>query len=385
MNQKKKFMKHIKTLLIIAILLSQTLFAQVKLPIIKATSKSVDVRDGNTFRKNAWNISPEIKPDIYTTPFKHVNVTFYTDIDSISFLVETDKKYDFMVLLNGKDTAYTQIKYEPSYLEKLKIAYKYDFTDTRVTPKFTYQSMNDTNLVVLRKRYKLDSIAGMGNETLKIINLMHWVHNLIPHDGQHENTTVKNALSMIPECSRDKRGLNCRGLAIVLNECYLAMGFKSRYVTCMPKDSVFEDCHVINMVYSNMLNKWIWMDPTNNAYVMNENGELLSIEEVRANLIGDKPLILNPDANWNNSSSITKAWYLYSYMAKNLYRMECPLNSIFDNETWKKDKVVSFMELVPLDAYLQNPQKEEHTNAKTGTTFINYKTNNPATFWAKPE
>ena len=245
--------------------------------------------------------------------------------------------------------------------------------------------MDDPNLVALRKKYQLDSIAGTGNETLKIINLMHWVHNLIPHDGQHENTTVKNALSMIAECSRDKRGLNCRGLAIVLNECYLAMGFKSRYVTCMPKDSVFEDCHVINMVYSNLLNKWIWMDPTNNAYVMNENGELLSIEEVRAYLIGDKPLILNPDANWNNRSSVTKAWYLYSYMAKNLYRMECPLNSTFDNETWKKDNVVSFMELVPLDAYLQNPQKEEHTNAKTGTTFINYKTNNPATFWVKPE
>lgn len=58
-------------------------------------------------------------------------------------------------------------------------------------------------------------------------------------------------------------------MAQMLNECYLAMGFKSRFITCMPKVMI-NDCHVINAVYSNTLDKWLWMDPTFNAYVTDE-------------------------------------------------------------------------------------------------------------------
>ena len=51
------------------------------------------------------------------------------------------------------------------------------------------------------------------------------------------------------------KGVNCRHLAIAFNEMYLSMGIKSRYVTCMPKDPNDNDCHVINSVYSQQLNK----------------------------------------------------------------------------------------------------------------------------------
>ena len=186
---------------------------------------------------------------------------------------------------------------------------------------------------------------------------------------------------MIAQCKKEDRGLNCRGLSTVLNECYLSMGFKSRFITCMPKDSIFDDCHVINSVYLPNDKKWIWIDPTNNAYVMNENGELLSIEEVRERIINDKPIILNPDANWNNKSSTTKQDYLYNYMAKNLYRLQCPLVSEYDTETWKEGKKITFVELLPLDAFQQKPDKSESTNTKTGTTFTYLKTNNPNNFW----
>lgn len=323
--------------------------AQRSLPLIKATSKSVDIRDKGVRRKNAWTIVPEAKPDVYATSSKNEKVTFYTDLDSIAFTVAPNGVYNFVILLNGKDTAWTQIKYEPSKLDILKGAAAYNGKDQRAVPSFTYQSMNDSNLVALRKGLNLDSIAGTGTETLKILNLLHWIHNLIPHDGQHDNPTVKNAMSLVRTCKMENRGLNCRGLATVLNECYLALGIKSRFVTCMPKDSVFDDCHVINLVYSIERGKWIWIDPTNNAYVMNERGELLSIEEVRERLINDKTLILNPDANWNNRSTATKEDYLQYYMAKNLYRLECPVESKYDYETWLPGKQVTYIELLPLD------------------------------------
>jgi hypothetical protein len=232
--------------------------------------------------------------------------------------------------------------------------------------------------MALRKGFNLDSIAGQGNDVLQILNLMHWVHDLVPHDGMNGNPEVKNAMSFLEVCKKDNRGLNCRGLALVLNECYLAMGIKSRIVTCYPKDilKIDPDCHVINSVYSESLKKWLWIDPTFNAYVMNEKGEMLSIEEVRERLITNKTLILNPDANWNNKSTQTKENYLENYMAKNLYMLECPATSEYNMETHREGKTISYIKLLPVDYDNQKPDKEESEGKITV-----YKTNNPNVFW----
>jgi hypothetical protein len=272
------------------------------------------------------------------------------------------------------------------FLYILKNAGKYNPADNRQFPDFTYQSCGNPDLMALRKAFNLDSIAGKGTEVLKILNLLHWVHNLIPHDGNHNNPVVKNAMSMIAECKRDNRGLNCRGLALVLNECYLSLGIKSRIVTCYPKDSlkVDNDCHVINSVYSDTLKKWLWIDPTFNAYVMNEKGELLSIEEVRERIINDRPVILNPDANWNNQNPQPKEYYLFNYMAKNLYILECPVISEYNMETAESGKSYTYIQLLPLDYYNQLPDRNETVGKKTYTTWITYKTNNPELFWKKP-
>ncbi len=263
---------------------------------------------------------------------------------------------------------------------------KYNTADARPLPVFTYQSASNPDLVSLRKAFKLDSVAGKGNEVSRIINLLHWIHNLVPHDGNNGNPAVMNAMNMIAVCKKEGRGLNCRGLSTVLNECYLSLGIKSRFVTCLPKDSlkIDNDCHVINMVYVNSLKKWIWIDPTNDAYVMNEKGELLGIDEVRERIIKNQPLIVNPDANWNHKESTLKENYLYQYMAKNLYILECPVNSEYDTETRIPGKKISYVQLLPLDYFLQTPDKTESTNKDNGTTFIKLKTNNPAAFWQVP-
>ena len=352
------------------------------IPVIKATSISVDIKDDNNLIKNAWSIVPEENPDVYTTSGKRV--TFYTDIDSISFSIKPNKIYDFIIVLNEKDSAYTRIQYgQSSYLDKLKKAHEYNYKDERYIPKFTYQSSTDENLVKLKNEYNLDSIAGQGNEISKMINLMYWVHDIVRHDGSSYNPDSKNAIDLINICRAEDRGVNCRMMAIILNECYLAMGMKSRFVTCMPKETEFQDCHVINMVYSNDLQKWVWMDPTFCAYVMDETGVLLGLSEVRERLISGKTLILNPDANWNKQSSQTKKDYLENYMAKNLYRMEAILVSEYNAETYREGIERTYVELLPLDGIVQEPQRAE--NNSNNHTRINYKTNNPNLFWAKPE
>lgn len=372
------------TLIAIISLLGQIILGQENLPIIKATSKKVDIRDGKNLSKQNWTISPELNPDVYETSSLGKKVTFITDKDSITVKIKKDTEFNFIVLLNDSIKANTQIKYKIPYLEKLKSAEKYNLSDDRFIPKFEYQSMDNPNLIKIRKDFRLDSVAGTGNETSKILNLLHWVHNIIRHYGSSNNPTLKNAIDLIKVCKTDNRGVNCRMMATILNECYLSLGIKSRYITCMPKETKFDDCHVINMVYSNDLKKWIWIDPTFDAYVMNEKGELLGLGEVRERLINGKTLILNPEANWNRISTQTKEYYLETYMAKNLYRLETPLVSEYDSETWKSGKDITYVELLPLDGIVQSPQKKEQTNSKTEVKFTYYKTNNPNLFWTQP-
>jgi len=374
---------------IFILIVATTLFIQClsaqkeKLPIIKANSVVVDIKEDKVLYKGVWQITPEEKLDVYTTYAR--KVTFYTDLDSISFNINSEVgKYDFIILLNGKDTARTQIKYD-TRLKILKGAEKYNYSDNRFIPEFTYQSEDNPNLKTIRQELQLDSIAGKGNELSQIFNLFHWVHNLIRHDGSSNNPTLKNAIDLIRVCKTENRGVNCRMLATILNECYLSMGIKSRFITCMPKESQFDDCHVIDMVYSKDLNKWIWIDPTFDAYVMDEKGNLLGLQEVRERLIKGQPLVLNADANWNREKLQMKEDYLNHYMAKNLYRLECPVSSEYNTETWEKGKEVAYVELLPLDGIEQTPQKEEITNQETGVKFINYKTNNPNLFWVKPK
>lgn len=85
--------------------------AQAKLPLIRATSSHVAIRDGDHLDKNAWTLSPKAKPDVYTADRTRQAkwVTFYTDLDSIRFRVKPGTQANFIILLNGKDSCYTQV------------------------------------------------------------------------------------------------------------------------------------------------------------------------------------------------------------------------------------------------------------------------------------
>ena len=148
-----KIMTQKLNLFLVLFITGQSLFAQQNLPIIRATSKIVDIRDGDDFQKANWTISPKLKPDIYQTNNK--KVTFYTDLDSITFKVKPNQKYSFIILLNGKDSAYTQIVCFPSHLDILKKASTYNLDDKREITKFIYKPLNDPDLNKIRtKIYK---------------------------------------------------------------------------------------------------------------------------------------------------------------------------------------------------------------------------------------
>lgn len=228
--------------------------------------------------------------------------------------------------------------------------------DTIQKPVFLYAQPSDSLLRLTRERFNLDSIAGDGNDISRIKNLLYWVHNNLPHNGSNGLAPGPRNLRNTYDCSkRDSCGYNCRALAICLTEALLAEGIPARYITCESKkwDTDY-DCHVICVAWSESLGKWIWVDPTFAAYVTDENGLLLHPGEVRYRLQNDLPLILNSDANWNNQVQQEKEYYLYHYMAKNLYIMSANTWNQAEPEGESSHPTGKVAAIVPIDSNYNN-------------------------------
>jgi hypothetical protein len=375
--------------------------------------KAYEARDGETGIKLMTEFTAkynQLSPDDKRMYKGFITNNYYNLSCLYSIINNKPKAFEYLdsAVNNGymnyshlmEDTDFANIKNEQEFkqvaqsLRKmadykyiLQKAEKFNPDDKRVVPAFTYQLAKDANLVAIRKNFKLDSVAGNGDETSKAENILKWVHNTVQHDGQHESgIQLINANEIISKATSKKIGVSCGELATTLNECYLAMGWKSRKVYCFPKDSlnIDYDSHVINVVYLPSLKKWVWMDPTNNAYVMDENKNLLGIAEVRERLVTNKPLFINDDANWNNRQKITKDFYLDYYMTKNLYRVYSPQRNEYNYETRDKNKTITYISLLPLEYFKQSPDKSEDTNKNTNFTIERYRTNNADAFWKIP-
>jgi len=264
----------------------------------------------------------------------------------------------------------------------LKRTPPYDTLRWQNFPSFTYQSASDPQLTALRLTYHLDSVAGTGTEADRAIRLLEWFHNQVPH-ADVVNIPVLTAQTIISNYREKKAGQGCYPLSIAMNEIFLAMGFKSRSVICFsnlyPEP---EGGHVINAVYIDSLKKWIYMDPQDNAYVKDERGRLLSIEEVRTRLIDGRPMFLNATANYHNKPT-KKGEYLYKFMAEHLYRMICPLNSEYNSQTRAGGKLIRYVELLPVGSIDPAIDMFE-TSVHNDYEVVTYHTNNNKVFWQQP-
>ena len=281
-----------------------------------------------------------------------------------------------------KDSDLRDIQHESAFREMIReLKQKYDYPALLKTcgpyrgkdknadlPAFTYLEKNDPRLVHLRESLNLDSIAGNGHELSKIKNLCLWVHNAVRHDGGSPNPSEKNTLALLKVCREQNRGINCRMMATMLNECYLAMGFKSRMVTCLPKDQNDPDCHVVTVVWSDSLRQWVLSDPTFYAFLSDKKGRLLGIEQARELLAQGKTVLVNPEANWNGKKK-SQDDYL-RYMSKNFYWFSCPVNSTYDAESENKRNNRYYVMLAAGDF---TPWQND------------YLTRDPNYFWAQPE
>ncbi|MCE7039653.1 DUF4932 domain-containing protein [Dyadobacter sp. CY312] len=83
-----------------------------KLPVVNASDLKIDIRIGNEFYKGQWNLNTSLRPDVYDAYVTGTStpVTFISDRDSIRFDVKPGHSYPFVFVINGKDSAFTEIK-----------------------------------------------------------------------------------------------------------------------------------------------------------------------------------------------------------------------------------------------------------------------------------
>jgi hypothetical protein len=144
----------------------------------------------------------------------------------------------------------------------------------------------------------------------------------------------------------------------------------------LPIEEGVEECHVVSIVYSKTMNKWVYMDPSYKAYFQDENGILLSPAEIRERIIRGDSLRVNDEINVNGRPySGGKSRYI-KYMTKNLIRFSCPVYSDFECEDMEKR---SYINLIPTSHSLSRKPKVE-----IGKHFTTYYTCNPDIFWAIP-
>jgi len=248
-------------------------------------------------------------------------------------------------------------------------------------PDFTYQPASAAPLRHLREKYNLDSVAGQGTDTSRVIRLLNWFHRQVPH-GDVRNLQVLTAENIIDTYRAKKIPQGCYGLAISMNEILLSIGFASRIVICFSNHyPAPQGGHVINTVFIPSLDKWIYIDPQENAYLKDENGHMLSIAEVRERLVKSLPIVLNATANYHGTPT-KKQEYLNRFMGEHLYRMICPVASTYNSQT-HDGKTLEYVELLPYGS-VEPPFTMVETQQTGGQCVICYHTSNDKAFWEKP-
>ena len=174
----------------------------------------------------------------------------------------------------------------------------------------------------LKSKYPIESVAGNGGDFSKAVNLLHWVSGNIYHKGDYMNALPDNSLAYLDyalgRCIA--QGINCVALSTVLAECLLSIGIKARKVFIMPCSPYDGDNHVVVNAYIKELGKWMMLDPTLNAYLSDEEGQILSILELRNHLANQEPVFFNKEAKYNDDEwTAESAKYNIEYLAKNLF------------------------------------------------------------------
>jgi len=206
---------------------------------------------------------------------------------------------------------------DKSRLELLKEHAEYD--RSRQEKPYTYEFRMGGKVPEILKKYEYDKyLEGVEPGTDEVaFQMLDFVCDHFKHIPNAKSCYGKLAFRIMQH-ERTHQETNCRGLSKLLTSLLLLNGIKARFVTCMPYEEPFNDCHVVvDCVLPS--GKRIMLDPTYRLYLMDKHGEYLSIEGLRKALLGDEEITHNTNAGYNGGTFDLK--FYRDYMAKNLIRI----------------------------------------------------------------
>lgn len=220
-----------------------------------------------------------------------------------------------------------------TYIELLRKAEPYRADKA----SFRFEYIQDTARRRLTREYfRLDTIDNPTAETWdRALALARFVARNIPHANQSVQPERRNAIDLWEYTRNVEPAFNCRLHSIMLHELLLACDITNRYVTCLPADSLDQDCHVVNIVWLPEHKKWAMADSDMRAYVTDSDGTPLSLSQMRERYINGAAMEIHPLLNEGQPFDYT---YYRTYWSKNLYWFECAEQTSYDIETAPRDK-----------------------------------------------
>lgn len=271
--------------------------------------------------------------------------------------------------------------YKDTYINLLRTANRYENQDIDII--FDY-SFNEYDIERFKRTYDLEALKE-DTELKTFIKATNWVSKILKSDLE-PNYPMVNAVDLINDVKNKKYAANCYSHAVVLNETFCALGYKCRYVFCLPVDFHITDCHVVNLVYSEEKKKWMLFDSAQNLYYTNDSGDILNIFELKNCIINDMNININfleafySEREQGNIELMKKR--ILTYMSKNLYRFECFKNP--QTDCFLTSSMIKTYNLVPLN-YMQTPFIRSLYIKEKCNKIMEYYTADADKFWALPQ
>lgn len=127
-----------------------------------------------------------------------------------------------------------------------------------------------THLVTLRRKYKLEQVAGTGDDFARARRIKSWVRRQWNH-GFDRPAHPKTALELL-ELAQHGMRFSCGRYAQVFVECCLSLGIPARAVSIYRRDHDFPwDCpgnsgHSVSEAYCRRWKKWVLLDANVNCH-----------------------------------------------------------------------------------------------------------------------
>ncbi len=236
------------------------------------------------------------------------------------------------------------------YTGLLRLYDEFDSLPDSEAPSFHYDCSHP-ELHRLRETYRLDRIAGSGNDWSKATNLMAWMQQHIGYRGDITSALPEvckslpmNAIGLLEYAFEKGQecGINCYMHAIVLTEACLSLGLKCRIVSLNPLNPYDYDNHLVNVVWCSNFSKWVMVDSSYNAYLRDASGTILNPWEVRDLFCRHKAIVCNDELVYNGVRHNAEDYL--RYLAKNMVYMHSPTFSGFNSTTTSEEP---WLTLVP--------------------------------------